>query len=140
MSPQLRVTREVSRSPIVISRNVELSDELPIYCDAWHGYHMVWNTLMWMCKKKTCTLPLVASFPGSSPAFCRILYATKAGEEPGNEATLGKAVVHVQWGFSLRWFLWLRTEVAAAAAAEFRSTVMIALSYSGGYYDTHWVS
>ena len=30
----------------------------------------------------------VASFPGSSPAFCRILYSMrqKAGEEPGNEA------------------------------------------------------
>ena len=26
-----------------------------------------------------------ASFPGSSPAFCHILYI-KAGEEPGNEA------------------------------------------------------
>ena len=30
----------------------------------------------------------VALFPGSSPAFCRILYSMrqKAGEEPGNES------------------------------------------------------
>ena len=30
----------------------------------------------------------LTSFPGSSPAFCRILYSMpqKAGEEPGNEA------------------------------------------------------
>ena len=39
----------------------------------------------------TCTL---ASFPGSSPAFC--LMRQKAGEEPGNEAS-----VHLLQGFRL---------------------------------------
>ena len=27
----------------------------------------------------------IASFPGSFPSFCHILYVTKAGKEPGNE-------------------------------------------------------
>ena len=44
-------------------------------------------------KELLCVQPktvwALAPFPGSSPAFCRILYSMrqKAGEEPGNEAS-----------------------------------------------------
>ena len=40
-----------------------------------------------LCASKIWTRSVyVASFPGSSPAF--VAYYTKAGEEPGNEATV----------------------------------------------------
>jgi len=50
-----------------------VSHWVPIPWGTWHG---------WVLQ---CGEPL-ASFPGSSPAFCCILYK-KAGEEPGNEAS-----------------------------------------------------
>ena len=70
----------------------------------------IWNTLVEQISMHTCVLKCVlALLPGSSPAFCHILYsawqiaclvprllpnflwhtiqyATKVGEEPGNEA------------------------------------------------------
>ena len=45
----------------------------------------------------------LASFQGSSPAFCRILYSMrqKAGEDPGNEATIPHIKICLMFHFYL---------------------------------------
>ena len=56
------------------------------------GFLLYHGSPTWCSQNMLCLFTL-ASFRGSSPAFCRILYSMrqysmrqKAGEEPGNEA------------------------------------------------------
>ena len=78
------VTRTVNAYEYIIIHNLDYE-----YMSTGVHYSCTHLPSCWLLVIHTATIQsCIASFPGSSPAFCRILYSMrqKAGEEPGNEA------------------------------------------------------